>query len=320
VENVVRVSDDGSRVYFVARGVLASNLGANGRKAIAGANNLYVWQKDAAHPAGETMFAATLDVNDVGGGGNVETTPDGRYLLVNTTTTLVTSGPTADTDGALDVYRYDAETRVWLRISTDTMGGGGNAEIEAYSRGSTRPNSRPRVSMTSDGSTVVFITAEALSPSDTDGVTDVYEFHDGQVSLISPDGGGEPRITSSGTDIFFATSSQLTAADGDTNPDVYDARVGGGFSFARPQPCSGEACRGALPPAPSAPAASGSATFNGPGSPAPPLTAQLDSKPKPLTKAQKLARALKACKSKHNKKKRSACEKRARATYRRASK
>jgi len=40
-------------------------------------------------------------------------------------------------------------------------------------------------------------------------------------------------------------------------------------------------------------------------------------KPKPPTTAQKLAKALKACKAKHNKKKRTACEKKARNTYRR---
>jgi hypothetical protein len=318
VENVTRVSDDGSRVYFVARGVLASNLGANDQAAAAGANNLYVWQKDAAHPAGHTTFMARLLVDDVGGHGNVETTPDGRYLLINTTNPLVTIGPAADTDGAIDVYRYDADTGRWLRLSTDTTGTGGNAEMEALSRGSTLFRDRPRVSITADGSTVVFQTAEALSPNDTDGVNDVYEWHEGQVSLISPDGGGGPRITSSGTDIFFTTGDQLTAADGDTNPDEYDARVGGGFSFARPQPCSGEACQGPLAPQPQLPGPSASTSFSGPGNVAAPVTSSLAKPtPKPLTNAQKLRRALKACQSRHNKRKRSACEKKARATYRR---
>jgi hypothetical protein len=245
VQDVVRVADDGSRVYFTAKGVLADNLGANDQGAVAGANNVYVWQQDAEHPAGRTTFMARLQSSDIGGNGNVETTADGRYLLVNTTTPLVTSGASADTDSSVDVYRYDAETETWLRISTDSSGAGGNAALEATSRGSTKSNYRARVSMTADGRTVVFQTEEALAPADANSAADVYVWHGGQVSLISADGGGEPRITSSGTDIFFTTGDHLTAADGDTNADVYDARVGGGFDLREPAPCEGDGCLGA---------------------------------------------------------------------------
>jgi hypothetical protein len=233
VENVVRVAD-GSRVYFVARGVLAGNVGANDETAVAGAHNLYLWQTDAEHPAGHTTFMARLLTNE---GINARTTPDNRYLLVSTPTPLVSSGPAADTDSTKDVYRYDTQTGEWLRISTDTTGNGGNAEIDAASDSGK--------SMTDDGRTVVFETAEALAPSDTNGIGDVYAWHEGQVSLISADGGGfYPGVTSSGTDIFFQTTSQVTAADGDTNIDLYTARIGGGFDLAEPALCAGDACQG----------------------------------------------------------------------------
>jgi hypothetical protein len=246
VENVARVSDDASRVYFVAHGVLAANHDANDQTAVAGANNLYLWQTDAEHPAGRTTFLARLLTNDVGGIGNGETTPDGRYLLVNTTTPLVSSGPAADTDSAADVYRYDSETGEWLRLSTDTTGSGGNAEIDAFSRGSAlKGYVRQRVSMTDDGHTVVFGTNEALAPADSNSIGDVYAWHGGQVSLISPNGGGGGRVTASGTDIFFTTEDRVTAADGDTNSDVYDARLDGGFDLREPVPCEGESCSGA---------------------------------------------------------------------------
>jgi hypothetical protein len=246
VQSVVRVADDGYRVYFTARGVLAGNRGANDEVAAAGELNLYVWQTDADHPAGRTTFAARLLSTDtsVAVNGNVETTPDGRYLLLNSLTRLVTSGVSADTDSASDAYRYDAETGEWLRLTTNSDGGGGNAEIDAYGRGQTKPNHRPRVSITADGRTVVFQTEEALSSADHNNLTDVYAWHGGRVSLISADGGGSPLITSSGTDIFFTTTRQLTAADGDTNPDVYDARVNGGFDLSQPAPCEGEGCLG----------------------------------------------------------------------------
>jgi hypothetical protein len=173
--------------------------------------------------------------------------------------------------------------------------------------------------MTDDASTVVFQTSEALSPADTDGTTDVYEWHDGQVSLISNGGGSSPWITSSGQDIFFLTNQPLTAGDSGTEGDIYDARVGGGIAVTAPAPCSGEACQGTTSLQPQQPGASASAAFNGPGSPLAPETPPASQpKPKPQTAAQKLAKALKACKAKHNKKKRKACEKRARNTYRRA--
>ena len=60
VESVARISKDGSHVYFVARGVLAANHGANDQIAVAGAHNLYVWQTDAKHPEGHTTFLARL--------------------------------------------------------------------------------------------------------------------------------------------------------------------------------------------------------------------------------------------------------------------
>jgi hypothetical protein len=317
VQSVVNVSEDGSRVYFVAKGALAANLGSNDATPVTGDENLYVWQKDAAHPAGQTTFIAKLEANDIGG---AQSTADGRYLIFSTPSRLLAS----DTDEAADVYRYDADTHGLLRLSTDSSGTGGNGPgFEArLPTGNTHAfpalRSRP-TAMTSDASTVIFETAEALSPADTDGVTDVYEWHEGQVSLIS-NGGGilyGSGITPSGQDIFFKTAQPLTAGDSGTEEDVYDARIGGGFPVTAAQPCSGEACQGSAPPQPQPPGTPASAAFNGPGSPltaeTPPSSAP---KPKPQTAAQKLAKALKACKSKHNKKKRKACEKKARNTYR----
>jgi hypothetical protein len=316
VQSVVNVSEDGSRVYFVAKGALAANLGSNDAAPVAGDENLYVWQKDAAHPAGQTTFVAKLEANDIG---QAQSTLDGRYLVFTTPSRLLTS----DTDEGPDVYRYDADTHGLLRLSTDSSGTAGNGPgFEARlptSNTNTFPALRSRpTAMTSDASTVIFETAEALSPADSDGVTDVYEWHEGQVSLISNGGGNAIGIARPGQDIYFSTAQPLTAGDSGTETDIYDARIDGGFPVTASAPCSGEACQGGAPPQPQPPGTSASAAFNGPGSP---LTAETppasQPKPKPQTAAQKLAKALKACKAKHNKKKRKACEKRARNTYRR---
>jgi hypothetical protein len=312
VENVVNVSEDGSRVYFVAQGVLASNRGTNYAAAVAGDHNLYVWEKDAVHPAGQTTFVANLEA---GGIERPQSTPEGRYLVFSTASRLLSS----DTDEVADVYRYDADTGALLRLSTDTNGGGGNEPGAFANLPTAEGTTRLHPAITDDGSTVVFETSEALSPADTDGAADAYEWHEGLLSLISSGGGEALGISSAGRDIFFRTTRPLTAGDSGTEADIYDARVDGGFPVPVSAPCSEEACQGAPAPQPQPSGTSASATFNGPGSP---LTAETppanQPKPKPQTATQKLARALKACHAKHNKQKRKACEKRARNTYRRA--
>ncbi|HYJ00369.1 MAG TPA: hypothetical protein VEX36_11940 [Thermoleophilaceae bacterium] len=246
VGNVPVVSEDGSRVYFVAVGAaLADNLGTNGAAPVAGQPNLYVWTKDAAHPAGEVRFVAKLDADDLDPSVLAQLSSDARYLVFATASALVTSGPGADTDGARDVYRYDFSTRTMVRLSTSVTGSGGNSSgfDVFYLAGATS-------TITSDGSTAIFDTAEGLSASDTNGVSDVYAWRDGQVSRISTDGGHAMGISPSGRDIFFLTDAQVVAADGDPLTDLYTARVGGGFGQSRPAPCSGDSCRGTLSGAP----------------------------------------------------------------------
>jgi hypothetical protein len=310
VEGAVAVSEDGSRVYFVAEGaVLADNPGANDETAAPGNHNLYVWTKDAAHPEGQTAFVAAIDANGIT---DAQTTADGRYLMFSTTSSLVSSGPGADTDSRADIYRYDAESQTMQRISTSVTGSGGNnPEFDAISQDSARGSTPSE--MSADGSLVVFATAEPLSPQDTDGVTDAYLWHDGRVSLISHGGGELPWIDASGQNVYFVTDKPLTAADRDVNVDIYDARVDGGFDLSSPPPCSGEACQGQASTPPASPGAPASQTPQTAGNlpvTAPPQKA----KPKPLTRQQRLARTLKQCRKKP-KHKRVACERQARKRY-----
>jgi hypothetical protein len=240
VENVVAVSNDGSRVYFVAHGVLADNLGIDDHGAVAGGHNLYLWQRDATYPTGHTSFIAGLDTNDLD---RAQMSPDGRYLTFVTASALVTAGQAIDTDSARDVYRYDSDTNAVVRVSTSISGGDGNDSTFGADVGGTGQRS---AWMTSDGSSIAFDTAESLSPSDTDGVKDVYVWHDGHVSLISSGGGNLLWISPSGRDIFFSTDVALVAADGDIISDLYDARAGGGFDVTQMAPCSGTDCQSQL--------------------------------------------------------------------------
>jgi hypothetical protein len=126
-----------------------------------------------------------------------------------------------------------------------------------------------------------------------------------------------------GSEVFFLTSAKLLPQDTDTSYDVYDARECTASSpclpapTPAPPPCDNEAsCKPAPTPQPGVFAPSGSATFSGPGNLIAPLPAVAAAPPrKPLTKAQRLALALKACKKQRNGKKRVACEKQARKKY-----
>jgi hypothetical protein len=249
VRNFVRGSEDGSTVYFIAQGVLASNHSAQDEAPFPGDYNLYSWHRDAAHPYGETKFIARLedppnnyDVSAFGGYKS-QVTPDGRYLLFLASHPLTET----DTDNSIDLYRYDEVKGELTRVSVDNAGVGGNIDFSDA-------DTNYRNSISNNGQQVVFTTSEALSPEDGNGGPDAYLWQAGHTSLISTGsvggGAGAVSIDGSGQDIYITSAQQLTADDIDEVSDVYDARRGGGFSFKELPPCAGEACQPAGTPAP----------------------------------------------------------------------
>ncbi len=112
-----------------------------------------------------------------------------------------------------------------------------------------------------DTGRVFFETAEALAPSDTNGVLDVYEYEGGHVYLISSGTSSfESNLegaSESGNDVFFRSNQQLVPQDNQPGQIViYDARVAGGFP-APPRP------RRARPPTPAARRSRHSPRFTG---------------------------------------------------------
>jgi hypothetical protein len=102
---------------------------------------------------------------------------------------------------------------------------------------------------------VFFESPAKLTPLALEDVENIYEYHDGRVSLIS-DGQDESGYTKligtdeSGDDVFFDTADRLAPQDTDTLVDVYDARVDGGFPGSVSSSCEGESCQGTLSAAP----------------------------------------------------------------------
>jgi hypothetical protein len=181
-----------------------------------------------------------------------------------------------------------------------------------------------------DGSRVFFDSVVPLVSQDADNAIDVYEWErDGAGSCAESPGciyllSGATNSTNSllidasanGDDVFLATRAQLVAADRNENFDLYDVRVDGSSPTVATA-CSGSGCQGVPPTAPIF-ATPASFTFDGAGN----LPAHSAAKPavRALTRAQKLAKALKACHAKASRRKRAACEAQARKRYRPAGK
>jgi hypothetical protein len=242
VKEVLRASEDGSTVYFVAKGVLASNQDALGETAHDGDENMYVWNEDESQPEGTTTFIGRLTASSDGFIRRTsEITPDGRYFLFRSFYPMT---PT-DTDNAADIYRYDDVTGELIRISVDASGTGGNGDGLNAEMPQAPEHMHP--SITDNGEEAVFATSEALSADDGNGASDVYIWKDGHTALISTGsvGGGATSadIDASGKNIYFESVQQLSQEDTDSVSDVYDARIDGGVSFAKVEKCIGEACQ-----------------------------------------------------------------------------
>lgn len=374
VQGVARISRDGSHVYFVAKGVLTSepdfSLPAGHQVAVAGEDNLYVFERDSRFPAGHTSFIATLSTEDrrdwsQGDFRPVEATPDGRFLIFPSHAHLTPDDQSSPE--AVQLFEYDAQEGRLARISigqrapegyfcpaSETMEEGYNCDgnIETAADNPTfgfeglfeeglhfsnldRPGEEASsVAVSRDGSRVVFESPDDLAPQAVSGqqpgCMSIYEYKssgpigNGNVYLISDGkdlsvrasrcGARYTRMDSSGEDVFFETGDPLVPQDTDTQGDLYDARIGGGFAApVSPVGCMGDSCQGPLG-APLTLAAAGSATQPGGGNLAPPPASKPKPKPKSLTRAQKLAKALKACRRKP-KRKRPACKTQARRAY-----
>ena len=146
----------------------------------------------------------------------------------------------------------------------------------------------------------------------------------GCVGLISAGTSGEESVfldaSESGDDVFFLTAARLAPQDTDDALDVYDAHVCTS-GWACPTPTTtippacttADSCRAAPEPQPEVFGAPASATLGGPGNPAPPPS--IKPKPRSLTRAQKLTKALRTCHRDKRHAKRVACERTAHRRY-----
>jgi Tol biopolymer transport system component len=136
---------------------------------------------------------------------------DGRFVAFVSEATNLVPG---DTNGILDVFVHDRQTRVTERVNVDTAG------MQANGSGLT-------LAISADGRVVAFeSSATNLVPGDTNGVSDVF-VHDRQTGVterVSVDSGGaqandtsdEPAISADGRFVAFV-SVATNLVSGDTN-------------------------------------------------------------------------------------------------------
>jgi hypothetical protein len=347
-QGIAGASEDLSRVYFID----TEELGGEGQT---GEPNLYLWEEGETPHAGTTRFIATLLATDnkAGNGGELgvwhaapgdrlaQVTPDGRFLAFESRAPLTgfdsTIGGAAGCEGlthigspaCFEVFEYDAQSRTLACSSCNPreeapLGPSNLALMRGEEEFMVEPQNLPA----KGEGRLFFESQDRLVQGDGNGaVQDVYEWEPdgvggcvrvgGCVALISSGrSSGDSSFLASdatGANVFFTARDRLVGADKDDFLDVYDARVDGGFpSVTEPAVCQGEGCLGALgePPLFGSPA---SATFTGLGNFA--ASAPVVVGPRVLTRAQRLAKALRACHSKHNRRKRTVCERQARRRY-----
>jgi hypothetical protein len=332
----------------------------DGHSAQGGENNLYAWSSGTIHfvatlADGDGGGSGFEGVNDWAAAAvirSAQASPAGRFLAFASRRSLTghqnvglcaartnAQSEVETIDGpCAEVYLYDSQTEKLSCPSCNPAGAAprGRSLIPRLKAGDSSPLSQSRFLL--DNGRLYFDSQDSLLPADTnDGVEDVYQWEpqglgscargEGCVSLISAGRSGVDSnflaVDESGKNVFFTTRDPLVKQDTDELIDLYDAREGGGI-LAEGEldgACQGEAC---LPAPVSVPtgASIGSAVFTGPGDLVSPLSSAVVKKGNAVaqTRAQKLARALKACHKLGKSKRRKRCEATARKRYSRKAK
>ena len=159
-------------------------------------------------------------------------TPDGRHAAF-----MSTEGQTGyDSEGQSEVYVY-------------TYG----STVEC---GSCRPSGEPPLgsasivgrALSDNGSRLFFQSDDAVIPQARSGLTNVFEYAQGDVHLLTPGDGATSLLAgagASGDDVFIATFEKLSSRSEGAAFGIYDARVDADVPpEEQPAACQGEGCRG----------------------------------------------------------------------------
>jgi len=279
VLGVAANSEDGKRIYFVAEGVYPTAPNPEGELPQVSAPNLYMAELDSIDGPVKLRFIATLRGEDAfeerdwssEWAKTALASADGTVLGFGSHESL-TGQPMGGTE---QLFVYDAE-RGRLECASCPSNGTLPADDVNPSSFADWQGTAGVKRWISDNGTAFFTTLTPLLAADENTVTDIYEFRQGELRLITTGKGTTNSILSDasvdGSTVFFNTQEALAPQDKEPGiKKIYAARVGGGFPYEPPPaPCdfNAGACEGAPSTAPETPGA-GTAAFEGPGNPKP---------------------------------------------------
>jgi hypothetical protein len=238
VQGVVpSISDDGSKAYFVAKGILDAGLNDAGQAPTAGESNLYLWEE------GEGLrFIATLSPGDRAVWGmpgtvpgfasavGAASSPSGRFFAFMSERSLTGADNLNPVSGdpVEQLFRYDAVTGALQCVSCDPTGAAPGGRTIDSNSGLIDPQSqwegqqvaavlpeptvieasgnsiyRPRAVL--DNGRVFFNGADPLVIADTNDEWDVYQYED--LGLGSCDGSSKSTESASGEGCIALLSS-----------------------------------------------------------------------------------------------------------------
>jgi len=221
------LADDGSKAYFVARGVLDPEPNQGGESAVSQALNLYLWQQGAG-----PRFIATLSPEDKADWGFIDNaqgatstylsataSPSGRYLAFMSERSLTgyENRDPVEGDHAQEVFRYDAVGNSLICASCNPTGASPRGQrppsmIDFHGQWTQRPvaavlpealtngqtaggnlsNYRSRSVL--DNGRVFFDGSDALVAADSNGRWDVYQYEPTGVGDCAADAADGPSI------------------------------------------------------------------------------------------------------------------------------
>jgi hypothetical protein len=201
VQGVVRISEDGARVYFVARGVLA---GANseGHAPQAGADNLYLYEPDPAHAgASRVVFVATLLTP------TMESEAKAREEAIEAQAQAqAVKFWEARCPPALSNFSCFGEVQAVLQREESALGYFDLVETMREDRAVWRVEDQRPAQATPNGRFLVFPSSAALTPDDSSSVPQLFEYD----AQGGPAGEGGLTRVSIGQDASYANDGNVT--------------------------------------------------------------------------------------------------------------
>lgn len=290
VAGILGVDEDGSHVYFAARGQLDGQGATESENVAAATYNVYLsangdltYVGKLSQQGADRALTNKTSASVSSPTWSSRVSEDGRFLLFESRAGIASY----DSGGRAEAYLFDATTDQVRCVSCRRDGEPSLTPVnyELLANGTNDSNNKlnpaSSLAVSSDGRARVFFKSlNRLASGAIEGKQNLYQWEEGQISFLSSSDKGSAQdlqfagASASGDDVYLTTLDRLTWGDTDGQLDLYDARVGGGIPQppGPPVPCNplsegscqdGSGSTGNPPTPPSA-------VFNGPGNEAPP--------------------------------------------------